>query len=184
MKIIAGLYKGFPLKSFPGRDIRPTPAKVREAVFDILSMKIIESDFLDLFAGTGSIGIEAISRGAKRSTFVEIEQKAINLIKANLTKINHNNFSNIIKRDYLHSLKIFKYKARKFDIIFLDPPYYKNISKNVLHEIEKSNILKKNSIVVVQHKNNETVQAQYQKMSFLKEKRYGKTKISLFNFNN
>jgi 16S rRNA (guanine966-N2)-methyltransferase len=184
MKIIAGLYKGFPLKSFAGRDIRPTPAKVREAVFDILSVKIIESDFLDLFAGTGAIGIEAISRGAKRVTFVEVDHNAINLIKANLAKINYNDFSDIIKRDYLYSLKILKSQGRKFDIIFMDPPYYKNISKKVLHEIEKNYILKKNSIVVVQHKTNEEVQAQYRNLSFLKEKNYGKSKLTIFNFNN
>jgi 16S rRNA (guanine966-N2)-methyltransferase len=184
MRIIAGLYKGFSLKSFAGRDIRPTPAKVREAVFDILSVKIIESDFLDLFAGTGAMGIEAISRGAKRITFVEIEQNAINIIKANLEKINHDNFSDIIKRDYLYSLKILKSQDRKFDIIFLDPPYYKNISKKVLYEIEKSYILKENSIVVVQHKTNEEVQAKYRYLSFLKEKNYGKTKLTIFSFNN
>jgi 16S rRNA (guanine(966)-N(2))-methyltransferase RsmD len=180
MRIIAGIYKGFPLKSFPGMDIRPTPAKVREAVFDILGFKIIDSDFLDLFAGTGAIGIEALSRGAKRATFVDINPNAVNLIKANLSKIKQNDFSDVIKRDYMYSLKMLKLQQRKFDIIFFDPPYYKNISKKVLNEIEKNNILKKNTTVIVQHNTYEEVHAEHQKLSFLKEKKYGKSKITLF----
>ena len=182
MKIIAGLYKGISLKSLPGIKVRPTPAKVREAIFDILGAKIIESDFLDLFAGTGAIGIEALSRGAKNVAFVEISQDAIYLIKTNLAKIKQNDFANIIKKDYKYSLEILSLQKQKFDIIFLDPPYYKNIVKKVLCELEKSNILKKDSLIVAQHKIHEEVYAEYEKLSFIKEKKYGKSKITIFTY--
>ncbi len=179
MKIIAGLYKGLRLKSFPGKDIRPTPGKVREAVFDILGSKVIVSDFLDLFAGTGAIGIEALSRGAKRATFVEINGKAIDLIKANLNKFNYNDFSDIIKNDYLQAIKMLSFQQRKFDIIFLDPPYNKNYTQKSLQEIEQSPIFKKNSIVVVQHQIYDDIQINFQKLSCLKEKRYSRSRITV-----
>jgi len=182
MRIIAGLYKGLALQSFPGKSIRPTPSKVREAVFDILAFKVLESDFLDLFAGTGAIGIEALSRGAKKVTFVEINRHATDLIKSNLIKINQNDFSNIINNNYMHSLKMLNFQQKKFDIIFLDPPYYKNIAQKTLYEIERNYILKRDSIIVAQHQINEDVQGSFKKLSCLKEKRYGKSKITLFNY--
>jgi len=181
MRIIAGLYKGFPLQSFQGKKIRPTPSKVREAVFDILGFKVIESDFLDLFAGTGAVGIEALSRGAKRVTFVEINGHAIELIKSNLMKINQNDFSNIINNNYMRSLKVLNFQQKKFDIIFLDPPYDKNITQKTLYEIDKNYILKRNSIIIAQHQINENIQGNFQNLSCLKEKRYGKSKITLFS---
>ena len=81
MRVIAGIYKGFKLQSFSGKEIRPTPGRIREAIFDIISAEIVGAEFLDLFAGTGAVGIEAISRGAKNVNFVDIENKAITLIK-------------------------------------------------------------------------------------------------------
>ncbi len=182
MRIIAGTYKGFTLHSFTGKDIRPTPSKVREAIFDMLGFKVIESDFLDLFAGTGAIGIEALSRGAKSTTFVEVNQKAIELIKENLIKIHYNDFYTIIKKDYLQAIKMLDFQRRKYDIIFLDPPYSKNYILKSLKEIEKSHIIKKNSIVVVQHQINETVQNDFKKLICLKEKRYGKSRVTIFGY--
>jgi len=182
MRIIAGKYKGFPLHAFPGKDIRPTPGKVREAVFDILGFRVTESDFLDLFAGTGAIGIEALSRGAKRATFVEVNGRAIGLIKDNLTKIHQNYFSNIMKNDYLQAIKILNFQQRKFDIIFLDPPYNKNYTLKSLLEIEQKNIIKKNGLVVVQHQIHEDVQNNSQKLVCLKEKKYGKSRITVFGY--
>ena len=182
MRIIAGLYKGFSLHSFPGNDIRPTPSKVREAVFDILGVRIIESDFLDLFAGTGAVGIEALSRGAKRATFVEVNRKAIEIIKKNLIKIRHNDFNDILIKDYFQAFKILNSQQRKYDIIFLDPPFDKNYSLKSLQEIEKRHIIKKNGIVVIQHQINENLPGNFQRLICLKEKRYGKSRVTFFRY--
>jgi len=113
MRIIAGTYKGFRLNAFPGNDIRPTPSKIREAIFDLIGPKVLESDFLDLFAGTGAVGIEALSRGAKSVTFVDLNQKAINLIKNNLKKIYQNDFSQVIKNNYIQAIRLFNLNQLK-----------------------------------------------------------------------
>ncbi|MFW6130926.1 MAG: 16S rRNA (guanine(966)-N(2))-methyltransferase RsmD [Atribacterota bacterium] len=182
MKIVAGMYKGFRLNTFKGREIRPTPSKVREAVFDMLGSSVIESDFLDLFAGTGAIGIEAFSRGAKKVTFVEINQRAIGLIKENLLKIYHDDFSNIIKNDFHKALERLSEQQRKYDIIFLDPPYKKNYLLKALLDIDQSRIFKKKSIIMLQHHTDEKVQGDFDKLEFMKGKKYGKSAITVFRY--
>ena len=182
MKIIAGMYKGFCLNTFSGKDIRPTPSKVREAIFDMLGPSIVESDFLDIFAGTGAIGIEAFSRGAKQVTFVEINQRSIRLIKQNLLKIYHEDFSDIIKNDFHKALKRLSEQKRRYDIIFLDPPYNKDYPVKTLTGIDQSRIFKKKSIIILQHHVNEKVQGNFKKLKLIKEKKYGKSAITVFRY--
>jgi len=182
MKIIGGIYKGFRLQSFPENEIRPTPSKIREALFDIIGTKIIGAEFLDLFAGSGAVGIEAISRGAKNVIFVEKNRKAIILIKNNLSKIYQNDFSNIIQIDYLQAINILNFKQKKFDIIFLDPPYNRNYALNTLHIIDQSNIAKEGCIIIVQHPFHTEVKSDFRKLLFTKEKKYGKSKVTFFYY--
>lgn len=179
MRIIAGLYKGCRLQTFTGNDIRPTPGKVREAIFDIIGVRIVGAEFLDLFAGTGAMGIEAISRGAKGVTFVEIDRKSIALIKNNLTKIKKNEVSNIIKTDYRQALKLFNLNQKSFNIIFLDPPYHKNYISIVLQEVDISNILPEGSLIIVQHPTPIEVKGDFKNLLPIKEKKYGSTKITI-----
>lgn len=182
MKIIAGIYKGFKLFPFPGNKIRPTPSLVREAIFDIIGAKVINSDFLDLFAGTGAVGIEAISRGAKSVTFIEIDKKAIVLIKNNLTKLNQSNYSKIIKLDYLKALNLLSLNYAKFDIIFLDPPYYnKSYISKALQLIDQVNIVKDGGIIIAQHPTHIVLQDSFNSIFCIKEKKYGKSRITIFS---
>ena len=183
MKIIAGIYKGFKLQSVPGIEIRPTPARIREAIFDIISAEIVGAEFLDLFAGTGAVGIEAISRGAKNVTFVEIENKAITLIKRNLQKIYKDNLFTIIKSDYLRAIRFLNIKQKKFDIAFLDPPYNKNYFFKTLLEIDRSTIIKEGGLVIVQHPAQLIVKYKFRNMFCFKEKKYGGSRITIFYIN-
>ncbi|HOF02696.1 MAG TPA: 16S rRNA (guanine(966)-N(2))-methyltransferase RsmD [Atribacterota bacterium] len=180
MRIIAGLYRGFILQSFSGKSIRPTPGKVREAIFDIIGAKIVGAEFLDLFAGTGAMGIEAISRGAKSVTFVEIDKRAVVLLQNNLKKIDQNMFDNIYKMDYLKALKLFNSAKNSFDIIFLDPPYYKDYFQSSLKVIEEGSILKDNSLIIVQHPIRLTVKNNFKNLLCIKEKKYGSTWVTMF----
>lgn len=183
MRIIAGKYRGFTLNTIPGKLIRPTPSKVREAIFDIIGFKVVDSDFLDLFAGTGAIGIEAISRGAKSVTFVERNRNAIELINTNLTKIGEKETATIVKNDYIYSLKFLNEQQKKYDIIFLDPPYNKDLLQKTLNEIDRSSLLKNNSIIIAQYQIHEKMQNNFSRIQTIKEKRYGKTKVTIFSYN-
>ncbi len=180
MRIISGIYKGFKLKEFSGMDIRPTPSMVRESLFDMFAAKIVDSEFLDLFAGTGAIGIEALSRGAKSVTFVDHHPKAIQLVKENLSKIRHHDDSIVLQKDYLKAMNHLDLQQSKFDIIFLDPPYQKDYISKSLHTIDGSKILKNNGFVVVQHPYELELKNNLNNIYFLKEKRYGKSRITVF----
>lgn len=181
MRIIGGRYRGFTLQSFPGENIRPTPAKIREAIFNIVGYRIIEAEFLDIFAGTGAIGIEAISRGAKNSTFIEIDNRAITIIKNNLKKICLNNHVDILQLDYLKAISYLKRNQRLFDIVFLDPPYKKDYFSKVLQEIDSTPIVKENGFIIVQHPTRlEVKKEDFKNLFFIKEKRYGISKITIF----
>jgi 16S rRNA (guanine966-N2)-methyltransferase len=182
MKVIGGIYKGFRLQSLPGNEIRPTPNRIREALFDIIGAKIVGAEFLDLFSGSGAVGIEAISRGAKNVTFVEKNKKAIILIKNNLIKIYQNDFSKIIHIDYLQAINILNFKQKKFDIIFLDPPYNRNYALNTLHIVDQNNIAKEDCIIIVQHPFHKEVKGDFRKLLYIKEKKYGKSKVTLFYY--
>ncbi len=185
MKIIGGIYKGIKLYPFPGKEIRPTPAIIREAIFNIVAERIVGQNFLDLFSGTGAMGIEAISRGAGCVTFVDIDKNAISLIKKNLNKINiGNNAINIIKNDYFQAIKLLNLQNKVFDIIFFDPPYDKDFFLKVLQLIDENPILKELGIIIVQHPSKMRIENKFNKLSLIKENKYGNSKISVFIKNN
>ncbi|GAI79178.1 unnamed protein product, partial [marine sediment metagenome] len=121
MRIIAGKNKGNILKSPKDLSVRPTSQKVREALFDILRTDIEEALFLDLFAGTGAVGIEALSRGAKKVIFIEKELKCIKIIKENLEKTENSQNALVYKIDFLAGLRLLCKKNYLLDYIFLDP---------------------------------------------------------------
>ena len=181
MKIISGKYKGLKLKEFPGKDIRPTSSKTREAIFDILGEAIIDTYFLDLFAGTGAIGIEALSRGVKGVTFVEKNGKAVKIIRENMAKIDTLQNINILKKDCYSALKFLQKKQQKYDIIFLDPPYHYGFISNVLNLIDQGSLYRENALVIIQHDKHEEPDCTLKNLSFLKKKKYGKTLLTLFS---
>lgn len=123
MRIVAGKRKGLVIKSIDSDSTRPTRDMVREALFSILTNKIMDSKFLDLFAGSGAIGIEALSRGATEAFFADTNPKCIAVIKENLEKAKFNEQAKVFNSDYKLVLK--KLQGNKFDIIYIDPPYNK-----------------------------------------------------------
>ncbi len=136
MRIIAGKHRGRVLKEFDGKDIRPTSDRAREALFNIFSGKVPDSSFLDLFSGTGAVGIEAISRGANFVVMVDIRRESVDLIKKNLALVKEN--ATVVNKDgidYLNSLN------RKFDFIFIDPPYNSDLGYKALETIGKRKLL-------------------------------------------
>ena len=178
MRVISGKYKRTELKGFNIEGIRPTMDKVKEAIFGMIQGFVPESVCLDLFGGTGSLGIEALSNGAKHVYFNDEMKDAINIIKYNIDKIKDDH-STIIHSDYTSSIKKFSENGLKFDIIFIDPPYGKIKIKKVIDKIIKYNILNSNGIIVCEYED-ETLEENYDYLNLIKYRKYGKTYISIY----
>ncbi len=149
MRIIAGSARSLPLKTIEGKDTRPTTDKIKETLFNVLQFDIAGSYFLDLFAGSGQIGLEALSRGANYAVFVENSKKAAACIQDNIKFTKFEKESNLITSDAVTAIRTMDGKY-KFDIIFMDPPYDKDLEKDVLYALSDSSLLKDDSIIVVE----------------------------------
>ena len=149
MKIIAGEYKGRIIEMPDG--IRPTSDKVREALFDILKNRISKASFLDLYCGSGAVGIEALSRGAQKTVFIDNNKACISVLRRNLDKIGiSDSLYDIYNKDCINAVKMLGKIETSFDIVFLDPPYYINLAKNTLIELSGCDILTPNAVVIAE----------------------------------
>ena len=184
MRIVAGKNKGNILKSPKDLSVRPTSEKVREALFDILGTSVREICFLDLFAGTGAVGIEALSRGVKKVIFIEKELKCIKIIKENLEKTKNSQNAVVYKIDFLPGLKLLAKKNYLLDYIFLDPPYNRGLVNISLLEIAKLPILRKNGLVIAQHYKKEKVMEKINNLRLFNQRRYGECFLSFYEYVN
>lgn len=148
VRIISGKVRGLSLISPAGEDTRPTLDRVKEAIFNIIMPYILDSEVLDLFAGSGGLGIEAISRGAKNAVFVDKNSESINCINKNINTARFCEFSQVKKAD---SIQYLNQCNTSFDIIFIDPPYKENLYEQVLKLILNKNILKNDGIIVLEY---------------------------------
>jgi 16S rRNA (guanine966-N2)-methyltransferase len=153
MRIIAGKFRSRQLKSLKGLALRPSSDMLRETLFNILGPRVEGSHFLDLFAGTGAVGIEAISRGAVSTVFVENHPAAVRLIRENLTSLQITSEARIIASAVTPALtKLDKEHAAVFDVIFLDPPYAgEKDYEATLHFLENSSLVAESTIVIAEH---------------------------------
>lgn len=184
MRIVAGKNKGNILKSPKDLSIRPTSQKVREALFDILRTDIEGTFFLDLFAGTGAIGIEALSRGAKKAIFIDKEVKCIKIIKENLERTKNSQNALFYKIDFSAGLKLLAKEKYLLDYIFLDPPYSRGLVNISLIEIAKLPILKKNGLIIAQHFKKEKVMENLDNLKLFDQRRYGECYLSFYEYVN
>lgn len=149
MQIISGKYRARKLLAVDASSTRPTLARVKESIFNLIQGKVGGSVVLDLFAGSGAFGIECISRYAKMVYLVDHEQKAINTIKTNTRNMTES--FEIIKAEYQVALENFKNKNIKFDLIYLDPPYKSDYAVKCLEFISKNDLLNDNGLIIVEH---------------------------------
>lgn len=180
MRVISGNLKGFRLSTPKGNPLRPTTDRVKEALFQILSDTVQGIHFLDLFSGTGNVGIEAISRGAFHAHLVESNPKHLSVIKANIAKCR------IQEKITLYSINVFtflkKANQRKdsFGIIFLDPPYFKEETEQILSSPELIAILKERGCVIVEHFHKRPIVKVPPGLKKEKDYRYGDSILSFF----
>ncbi len=156
MRVIAGKYRSRPLRSLRGMDIRPTSDRLRETLFDVLCTgnpsALDGSVWLDLFAGTGAVGIEALSRGAAQVAFVESSPKAARLIEQNLRSLGIKDGVQVIQAEVLTELRRFQGANRAADFVFLDPPYRMQAAyRETLDFLARSSLLRVESIVIAEH---------------------------------
>lgn len=173
MRIISGKNKGKKLKEFKGDKIRPTSDRAKESLFNILGSKVLGSDFLDLCAGTGSVGLESFSRGANSVTFVDISKESLNLVKENARSIG-------CEETFILSsaVNFLTGTNKKFDIIFFDPPYDFSEIPVILFIIKERKLLKENGIFIYEHKADRE-QKQVSGFKITDSRKYG---IAVFDF--
>lgn len=153
MRVISGKAKRILLKTPEGLDTRPTTDRIKETLFNMMNNYLYDCIFLDLFSGSGAIGIEALSRGAKEVVFSEISQEAVNCIKYNL-KITHlEENARVVAKDAITVIKAMEKEGRTFDIIFMDPPYNKAFEQHILEYLNQSDIIQKDTIIIVEASN-------------------------------
>jgi len=179
MRVIAGKYKSRVI-SMP-RDVRPTSNKVREAIFDVFSTQIEGASVLDLFAGSGGFGIEAISQGAASSVFCDKIQGITKIIRKNLQVLDPQDIKNteVMTKDALGAIKSLHNKQVSFDIIFLDPPYYKNWIRKCLKYISIYDILTHSGFIIAEHSKKDKINFEEESFTLMRQLTYGDTIISI-----
>lgn len=150
MRIIAGIARSVPLITAKGDETRPTTDKVKETLFNMLQGFVSDVTFLDLFAGSGQIGLEALSRGAKEAVFVERYEDSVKCIKTNIKKTKFEDKATVLKMDVLAAIRALQTEKKVFDLIFMDPPYGKGMERPVLEALSSSNILASDCLIVIE----------------------------------
>jgi len=177
MRVITGKARGVVLKTPEGMQTRPTADRVKEALFSIIQFDIPGCRVLDLFGGTGQLGIEALSRGAKSAVFVDASDAACKLIRENLKRTKLENDAKVIRSDYLEYLRRCH---ETFDVIFLDPPYAEVFLENSLNCITEIDILQTNGIIVTERPLEKELPWDFPGYTRSKDYKYGKTLITLY----
>ena len=177
MRVITGKARGVNLKTPEGMRTRPTTDRVKEALFSAIQFDIPAASVLDLFGGTGQLGIEALSRGAKRAVFVDESEKACQLIRENLRRVKMERDSSVVRSDYLAYLSRCR---EKFNIIFLDPPYAEVFLENALKMITEIDILRSGGIIVTERPLGKELPYEFEGYTRSKDYKYGKTLITLY----
>ena len=177
MRVITGSAKGVTLKTPEGLSTRPTADRVKEALFSVIQFDVPTAEVLDLFGGTGQLGIEALSRGAKRAVFIDLQESACRLIRENLKRTRFEHAAQVVRCDYLPYLKTCK---QQFDIIFLDPPYGEVFLENALKIITEIDILRSSGIIVTERPLGKTLALDFLGYTRSNDYKYGKTLVAIY----
>ena len=175
MRVITGTARGRRLITLEGDDVRPTTEKVKEALFSIIQFEIEGRRVLDLFAGSGQLGIEALSRGAKNAVFVDASKKSVEVVKKNLETTGFEKCATVLNTDGIAFLRT---RAEKYDIAFLDPPYRTGLLKQALGNIER--VMSDGGVIIAECPYDEDFPENAGDFLKTKEYKYGKIKLALY----
>lgn len=178
MRVIGGEAKGRRLFSVPGETTRPITDRVKEALFDILAGRVSGARFLDLFAGTGGVGIEALSRGAQEAIFVERDERALSTLRRNLAITQLASRAQVIRRDVFKFIA--NYKGEPFDIVYVAPPQYKGLWAKTLQALDQSSLLAPGTLVVAQIHPKEYEPLELHQLTLSDQRKYGSTLLCFY----
>jgi 16S rRNA (guanine966-N2)-methyltransferase len=181
MRIIAGTYRGRRLKTLKSGHLRPTSDQLRETLFDVLGPGVAGASFLDAYAGSGAVGLEALSRGAREVVFLEHHKPAIELIRTNLKDLNVESGFRILNRPVITALERLGEEGARFDVVFLDPPYDQiREYHHALRELGRSSLLTQASVVVAEHSRRCELEERYANLLRSRLMRRGDSQLSFY----
>lgn len=180
MRVISGTAKGRALKP-AGTATRPITDRVKENLFNILASRVVDANVLDLFAGAGSVGIEALSRGARAATFVELDYTALRTIRENLQSTRLIDRANVVRQDVF---KFVRHDTSKYDLIYVAPPQYKGLWADTLATLDASELLADDAMVVAQIHPKEYKELALTKLELFDQRKYGSTMLCFYRIKN
>ena len=182
LRIISGDLKGRKLLSVRGKRVRPTSDRLRESIFNILSSQVQKAVVLDLFAGTGALGLEALSRGAKSVVFVEQSRSALSVIEQNILSCSLKSRASIFRCNIAKDLNRIGSAGQSFNLVFMDPPYNKELIKPALVNLHRHRLLENKTRLIVEHTALEPIPKDLAVFETVDQRRYGKTVVSFLNY--
>jgi 16S rRNA (guanine966-N2)-methyltransferase len=182
LRVIAGDLRGRKLRSVSGRKTRPTANRTREAVFNILASQIAGARVLDLFAGTGAFGIEALSRKAETAVFVDHDRDSISIIHANIRTLSLESRTVVIRWDLVKNLNCLQSPDIAFDLVFMDPPYERKLIAHALENLHLSQSLSLNTKIIVEHSRKESIFIDDLPFKITDQRKYGKTLVTFLDY--
>jgi len=180
MRVVAGERKGTPLKAIAGTTTRPTTDKVKESIFNIIGPFFEGGIVLDLFAGSGGLGIEALSRGAERAIFIEKDRKAFQMLKENIQKCRYEEKAELYCTDASRAVKALLKRDIQIDYVFVDPPYKKLEYYNFVSLLAEGGKLSQDAIIVCEHSSEVHLSKEFGPYVLVREETYGNTNISIY----
>ena len=180
MRVIGGTLRGRRLRTVGGLAVRPTSDRLRETLFNILSPRITGTRFLDICAGSGAVGIEAISRGAAEVTFIERSRQACSVVEANLAALGIAQQATVINRDAVAAVKRLEQEAGGFDLVFFDPPYASPIYGEVIKQLGAGNLISTGALVIVEHLAKASPEPEYGRLRIFREVKQGESALAFY----
>ena len=181
LRVIGGKLRGRKLSHLPGNSIRPTADRIRESIFNILSDRVRDARVLDLFAGSGSLGIEALSRGAASAVFIDSTPLALSIIERNLEICRLGDRARVIRWDIVRNLNCLGQSDAPFELIFLDPPYGKDFVQRTLSHVQRRHLCSPTTCVVIEHAATEPIPTGMSAYKIEDQRKYGKTLVSFLS---
>ncbi|AOZ94177.1 16S rRNA (guanine(966)-N(2))-methyltransferase RsmD [Paenibacillus crassostreae] len=182
MRVVSGSAKGRPLKSVPGIGTRPTTDKVKEAIFSMIGPYFEGGTVLDLFAGTGGLGIEALSRGMENAIFIDMDPKSVETIRANLKATRLESQAEVFRNDAERAIKVLAKRELLIDTVFLDPPYRLKNADELLQQMHERSLLQHHATIVIEHDSKFEYPDKFSQFNCVRKALYGESAVTIYEY--